>query len=187
MRRILLILSLLVAATLSAQDKKYHGDGPDDVLQYVPYASVFALKALDVESESSWKRLAINVGASYVLSAGVAYVLKHSIKERRPDGTDNRAFPSGHSTIAFAGAHALHKEYGHISPWISVGGYAVATFTAVDRICRNRHHWYDVAAGAAIGILGTEAAYWLGDKITGEHGKYQVGISPAGIAVSIGL
>ena len=96
MRKLLLILSLLVATTLSAQDKKYHGDGPDDVLQYVPFASVFALKALGVESESSWKRMGINVGASYVLSAGVAWVLKHTVKEERPDGTDDRAFPSGH-------------------------------------------------------------------------------------------
>ena len=189
MRKLLLILSLLVATTLSAQDKKYHGDGPDDVLQYVPFASVFALKALGVESESSWKRMGINVGASYVLSAGVAWVLKHTVKEERPDGTDDRAFPSGHSTIAFAGAHALHKEYGHLSPWISVAGYTVATFTAVDRVARNRQHWYDAVAGAAIGILGTEAAYWLCDKITGwnEKGNYRVGVSPGGISLAIGL
>ena len=187
MRKLLFVLSLFIVTTLSAQDKKYHGDGPDDVLQYMPFASVFALKALGVESESSWKRMGINVGASYVVTAGVAYVLKHTIKERRPDGTDDRAFPSGHSAIAFAGAHALHKEYGHISPWISVAGYTVATFTAVDRVCRNRHHWYDVAAGAAIGVLSTEAAYWIGDKITGEHSRFSVGVSPTGVAVAIGL
>ena len=124
-----------------------------------------------------------------MLSAGVAWVRKHSVKEERPDGTDDRAFPSGHSTIAFAGAHALHKEYGHLSPWISVAGYTVATFTAVDRVARNRHHWYDAVAGAAIGILGTEAAYWLCDKITGwnEKGNYRVGVSPGGISLAIGL
>ena len=189
MRKLFFIFALFVSLGVSAQDKKFYGDGPDDVLQYVPFGAVFALKGLGVESESSWKRMGVNVGASYVLSAGVAWVLKHSIKEKRPDGTDDRAFPSGHSVIAFAGAHALHKEYGHISPWISVAGYTVATFTAVDRVARNRHHWYDVAAGAAIGVLGTECAYWICDKITGwnEKGKYSVGVSPMGFSVAIGL
>ena len=168
-----------------AQDKAYHGDGPDDVLQYAPYASLFLLKAVGVESASSWKRLAVNAAASYVFTAGTAWVLKHSIHETRPDGTDRRSFPSAHSAIAFAGAHALHKEYGRISPWVSVAGYGVAAFTAIDRVCRNRHHWYDVAVGAAIGIGTTELGYWLGDKITGEHSKYQGSMTPTALSMRI--
>ena len=92
-----------------------------------------------------------------------------------PDGTDNKSFPSGHTAAAFAGAAVLDKEYRKVSPWISVAGYAVATTVAVDRVCRNHHHWHDVAAGAAIGLLSTEAAYWLGDKITGERSRWHVG------------
>lgn len=182
-----LIVAFFLSLSLSAQDKKYHGDGPDDVLQYVPFGSLFVLKAIGVDSESSWKRMAVNAAASYVFTAGTAWVLKHSIHERRPDGTDNRSFPSGHCAIAFAGAHALNKEYGHVSPWISVAGYGVATFTAIDRVCRNRHHWYDAVAGAAIGIASTELGYWIGDKITGEHGRYSFAIAPQGISVKIAL
>ena len=110
--------------------KPYHGDGPDDWLRFVPVASAYALKACGVESASSWKRLAINTATSYVLSCGTTWALKHAIHERRPDGTDNRAFPSGHATVAFAGAAILDKEFRHVSPWISVGGYAVATGVA---------------------------------------------------------
>ena len=43
-------------------------------------------------------------------------------------------------------------EYRKVSPWIGVAGYALATGVAVDRIRRNRHHWGDVVAGAAIGV-----------------------------------
>ena len=186
-RTIFFIVAFFLSLGLTAQDKPRHGDGPDDVLQYVPFASLFVLKAVGVEGESSWKRVAVNAAAAYVFTAGTTYVLKHTIHETRPDGTDRRSFPSGHSAIAFAGAHALHKEYGHVSPWISVAGYGVAAFTAIDRVCRNRHHWYDVAAGAAIGIGGTELGYWIGDKITGEHARCRVAVMPTALSVSIGF
>lgn len=156
---------LLWVFTLSAQAQQRHADGIDDVLQYVPYASVFALKACGVESRDDWRQLALTAAASWVVSGGVAYVLKHSVREWRPDHSDRRSFPSGHSTFAFAGATALHKEFHHVSPWISVAGYSVATLTAVDRVVKDRHHWYDVAAGAGIGILSTELTYYLSDKV----------------------
>ena len=59
----------------------------------------------------------------------------------------------------------LHKEYGRLSPWISVAGYGVATFTAVDRVVKDRHHWYDVDAGAGIGIVSAELTDYLGRKV----------------------
>ena len=101
---------------------------------------------------------------SLAVSAGVTYALKNSINEWRPDHSDRRSFPSGHSAVAFSGATVLHHEFGRVSPWISVGGYAVATLTAADRVRRDRHHWHDVAAGAAIGVLSTELTYALSNR-----------------------
>ena len=178
--------SFVLALPLHAQ-KAYHGDGPDDVLRFVPVASAFALKACGVESESSWKRLMVNTAMSYALAAGSTWALKYCVHERRPDGTDHRSFPSGHTAVAFAGAVILDKEYRHVSPWISVAGYAVATGVAVDRVVRNRHHWQDVTAGAAFGVAGTIAGYWLGDKLTGAHGKYHVTANANSLALTIQL
>lgn len=67
--------------------------------------------------------------------------------------------------MAFSGATVLHHEYGHLSPWVSVAGYGVATAVAVDRVARDRHHWYDVAAGAAIGFGCTELCYWASRRL----------------------
>lgn len=175
-----------LALTAGAQ-KSFHGDGADDWLRFVPLGSAYVLKAVGVESASSWKRLAVNTGMSLALSSGTTWGLKHAIHERRPDWTDRRSFPSGHTTVAFAGATILDKEFRHVSPWISVAGYAVATGVAVDRVARNRHHWQDVAAGAAIGVGGTVLGYWLGDKLTGERSRYSVSVGPGAVAVSIGL
>lgn len=183
-----------------AQYKRYHGDGIDDYLQYTPMAASYILKIAGVKGTSSWEQKIIKSGASFIICAGTSYALKHSVHSMRPDGTDNRSFPSGHTAVAFCGATVLHKEYGKISPWISVAGYAVATATALDRVRRNRHHWGDVAAGAAIGYLSTEAGYWIVDKIMAkkkkkqrngqtldEEPKVQMGVSADGLAMVIKL
>ena len=196
----LLMASIGCFAQASSQYKRYHGDGIDNYLQYTPMAASFILKAAGVPCRSSWEQRLYKSGASFILCAGSTYLLKHSIHKMRPDGTDNRSFPSGHTAVAFCGATVLHKEYGKTSPWISVAGYTVATITAVDRVRRNRHHWEDVAAGAAIGFLSAQASYWIVDKITGkkkkkdadgnvinEEQKVQVGVGADGLAMVIKL
>lgn len=162
-RAYLIIIILGLSFPVHAQQK--HSNGIDDIVEYVPYASVFALKACGVESRDDWKKLTLTTVASIVASTGTGWVLKHAIKESRPDGSDQRSFPSGHSIWAFAGATALHKEYGRVSPWISVAGYCVATFVGVDRVLKERHYWYDVIAGAGIGIGMTEVTWWLSRKV----------------------
>ena len=164
-------------------NKRYHGDGIDNVLQYVPTVAVFGLKAIGVESENTWKkRLAISA-ASFVMNAGVTYALKHSIHERRPDGTDNRSFPSGHTSIAFCGATTLMHEYYSVSPWIGVAGYAVATTVAVDRVRRNRHRCGDVVAGAVIGVASAEVGQLIGKLVFAKEKKCEdvsLSVSPVG-------
>lgn len=194
--------SICCLGQASTHYKRYHGDGIDDVLQYTPMAASFLLKAAGVKCRSSWEQRLYKSGASFILCSGTTYLLKHSIHKMRPDGTDNRSFPSGHTAIAFSGATVLHKEFGKTSPWISVAGYTVATITAVDRVRRNRHHWDDVATGAAIGFLSAQASYWIVDKITAkckmkkkdadgntieEEQKIQIGVTPDGLAMVIKL
>ena len=166
-----------VSEPVAHQYKRYHGDGIDNVLEYVPTAAVFGLKLLGVPAESSWKRrLTVSV-VSFGINAAVTYSLKHTIHEMRLDGTDNHSFPSGHTAVAFCGATTLMHEYRKVSPWIGVAGYAVATTVAVDRVRRNRHHWGDVVAGAAIGVASAEAGYWIGDIILGKGKKKKQDVS----------
>ena len=103
------------------------GEAIDDVLQHVPMATTLALRTSGVKSQSdTWAEFLVSTGTSYVLAAGTAYGLKHTVHEWRPDDSDQRSFPSGHATFAFAGATALRHEYGHLSPWVTVGGYGLA-------------------------------------------------------------
>ena len=157
----LIAMMLFLLPLVPANGQQRHSDALDDVLQHAPMATVFVLKACELENSSSWTELALTAAASYALSTATAYSLKQFTSERRPDGSDRRSFPSGHATYAFAGATMLHHEFGHLSPWVTIGGYGLATLTALDRLARDRHYLHDVCAGAAIGVAATEVSYLL--------------------------
>lgn len=137
----------------------------DDYTQYLPAAVMFGLKSCGVESRSSWKEMLLSDAISVSIMASLVNGLKYTIKKERPDGSSKKSFPSGHTATAFMTATMLHKEYGHKSPWISVGAYSCATLTGFTRQLNTRHWMSDVIVGAGIGILSVELAYLLSDLI----------------------
>ena len=177
---------LLSLAVLEGHAQQPWKETLDDVLQYMPYVAVGTLKACGVDSRDDWTQLALTTAASWVASASVGYVLKHTVRETRPDGSDQKSFPSGHALVAITGATALHKEFGHISPWISVAGYGLATAVSVDRVVNQRHYWHDVLAGAGIGIAATELTWWLSDKVF-KNRKEQVSIGFTGTWLDVAI
>lgn len=142
----------------------------DDYLQYAPAAVMVGMKAAGVRSRSSWGRMLTSDAFSVGLMAIAVNSLKYSCRVMRPDGSSRNSFPSGHTATAFMTATMLHKEYGHRSPWYSIGGYTLATVTGVARQLNNRHWMSDVMVGAGIGILATELGYFLADLIFKERG-----------------
>lgn len=127
--------------------------------------------------ERNWPRFAVNT----IASVGVAYVgktaLKAIIHEERPDHSDNKSFPSGHAAMAFAAARSIDKEFRKESIWIPIAGYAAATAVGVQRVARDRHHWYDVVAGAGVGIGAAELTWWASDKLLGKDSSIKVAAS----------
>ncbi len=137
----------------------------DEVLRFVPALAVAGMKVLGVESRSSWTRLLVNGALSTAIMGTTVESMKRINQRVRPDGSDDRSFPSGHTATAFMTATIFAKEYGHLSPWYTVGAYGVATSTGMLRRI-NDHHWVsDVIAGAGIGILSTELAYFFSDLL----------------------
>lgn len=142
----------------------------DDYLQYSPAAVLLAMKAMGVKGRSSWERMLVSDAFSIALMAGVVNSMKYSFKVQRPDHSGKNSFPSGHTATAFMTASMLNKEYGHLSPWIGIGAYSVATLTGTMRIANNKHWISDVLTGAGIGILSTEIGYLFGDLIFKKKG-----------------
>jgi len=133
----------------------------DNYLQYIPGLSVYALNAVGIKGKNNF----LDRTMIYLLSNAMMSVTVQSIKKitasPRPDGFGKNAFPSGHTATAFAGAEFLRQEYKDVSPWYGIAGYAIAATTGILRMYNNRHWFRDVVAGAGIGIISTDFAYWL--------------------------
>jgi membrane-associated phospholipid phosphatase len=97
---------------------------------------------------NDWTGLAemtVTTGAT----VGTAYGLKYVVHEERPDHSDDKSFPSDTAALAFAPANYLWDRYGW--QW-GVPAYAVAGFVGYSRVEAKQHHWWDVAASAAIAL-----------------------------------
>lgn len=146
----------------------------DDYLQYAPAVNVYALDLLGVKAKHSFGDRTLLMASAYLLTATVVQTMKHAIGIKRPDGSNTKSFPSGHTATAFVGAHLLFKEYGNQNPWIGIGGYLAATTTGALRMVNKKHWFSDVVAGAGIGIMSVEIACLLLPKmhqLFGNNGK----------------
>lgn len=141
----------------------------DNVVEWIPALTVITLKAAGVASRSSWRQLAANSAFSALLTYGASESLKRSIKRMRPDATDNRSFPSGHTATAFMTATLLAREYGHLSPWVTFGAFSTATATGLLRIRHHRHWPSDVMEGAGIGIVASEVGCCLAEALFADN------------------
>lgn len=105
-----------------------------------------------------------------LLSQGMVQALKYSIQRERPDGSDDKSFPSGHSASMFATATVLQKYYG----WkVGVPAYALGSYVGLARMAWNRHHVTDVVMGAGFGIASAQTVTMSFNKT-----KFSVGVQP---------
>ena len=137
----------------------------DDYTQYLPALVVFTLDAAGLKGRNKPQQQLLLYALGNVTAAVIVQPMKRIVQRERPNSSDFRSFPSGHTSTAFVAAEFLHQEYGHYSPWISIAGYATATATGYLRLYNNQHWLGDVLAGAAIGMASTKFIYWINREI----------------------
>ena len=174
-------------------DKHVHKHyGIDNRLQLIPAIVGYGMDFIPgIESEHNFRDRTMVYATSYLFMYGAVQITKKATSVVRPRGWHDDSFPSGHTSVAFTGAHLLFKEYRHISPWIGVGGYAIATATGVIRVM-NRAHWVsDVVTGAGVGILSAEIGYLMlpvWHRLFGiENSRHNMVFMPSVNAQSVGL
>jgi len=93
---------------------------------------------------------AAHMGEALAVSEGFTLALKFAVHRRRPDGSDYRSFPSGHTSGSFAIASVVDRVYGH---GVGFPLYGVAAWIGFSRIRQQKHYPSDVIAGATLGVI----------------------------------
>lgn len=135
------------------------------------------IAALGMPVAKGDKQGAVQALGSIGASALVATGLKEAFPELRPDGSDRKSFPSGHTSVAFAAAATLFDRQG---AKIGVPAMVVASFVGLARVQADKHHWYDVIVGAGIGSAS-------GFLITSRRSPHQALVMPWGDSKSAGV
>lgn len=176
--------AIVLGTSLKFEDNDYSGYANsyksvfrnkfDDYLQYAPAAVLLGMKIGGVKGRSTWGCMLTADAFSVALMTGAVNLLKHTMDTRRPDGSAYNSFPSGHTATAFMTATMLNKEFGNLSPWVTMGSYTMAVATGIGRQLNMRHWGSDIIVGAGIGILATELGYLFADLIFKDKGLKNV-------------
>lgn len=144
-RLLLVLLALGVSAQAPARAGSDDWETASDIGLYGLMGAALSIPAV----RGDWRGLR-QAGTSIAITGGVAFGLKDIIHAERPDNSGDDSFPSAHAALSFASAATLHRRYG----WrAGLPATLVATVVGIARVQADRHHWYDVAAGAALGEL----------------------------------
>jgi undecaprenyl-diphosphatase len=104
-----------------------------------------------------WKNLALTMIISILITAGVVFVIKFTVRRSRPEGewgkvyrsTDPHSFPSGHAvravmlTVVMLGLGPL---------WLGLCMVVWAPLVALARVAMGVHYVSDVLAGMLLGL-----------------------------------
>ena len=113
-----------------------------------------------------------------IVSQALTQGIKAAVRRDRPTG-ECCAFPSGHSSAAFATASVIERHLGYRG---AIPTYLIASYVALSRLHDNRHYLSDVLFGGALGV----ASGWT---VVGRHGRSNYALTPVpvrgGVMVSI--
>lgn len=133
--------------------------GIDDYTRYVPIAEMYVADLMGVKSRSHWFDQTKNLILVVTLTDLFTYRLKKGIIKTRPNSYDKNSFPSGHTSLAFANASVLFKEFRDSNKLLAYSGYAFAITTGAFRMINNAHYLSDVLVSAGIAMIVTELVY----------------------------
>jgi membrane-associated phospholipid phosphatase len=148
--------------------------------------------AAAIGDENGGRREAGAMLEAAAFSSAAGYALKQLVKRERPYSTtdpdawgeDGDAFPSLHTTAAFAIGTVLAESGNDRHRWLRrTLGYGLAVGTAYARMDHDAHWLSDTVAGAGLGIA--TARFVLKQRERGdERGRFAVEPAPGGIAFS---
>ena len=87
---------------------------------------------------------------AFVINGLLTVGLKELVRRQRPDDSNHRSFPSGHTSTSFVVAASMQQIYGNK---VGIPFYTMAVITGIQRIHAQKHWFTDVLSGALFGML----------------------------------
>lgn len=142
--RVALVAALTLAATpLPAVASEAGWDDAGSIARDALVVAAFGIPVLQGDWDGALQAGG-GIGATMLITAG----MKEAFPSLRPDGSDRKSFPSGHTSVAFAAAGTIHNRHG----WeAGLPAYLVASFVGLSRVEARKHRVGDVLVGAALG------------------------------------
>lgn len=144
---------------------KYYGNTPEQIaLSLGTYAYG------RIVDEPKVSHLGMDLLRAQAITEMLVEPIKFATGRRRPDGSNDLSFPSGHAAITFAGATVLERHLG----WKKAAlAYVIAAYVASSRMHDNVHYLSDVVFGAALGTIA--------GRVVTEHGRETWTLVPAAV------
>ena len=118
MRKLLASLLLLSCFCLASPAQNGEWQYWETPLQFTPIVFDLGAEYLGIPAEHGVVdravACAVGYGSMFILTQG----FKSLVREQRPDGSNYRSFPSGHTAAAMTGAELIRQDYG----WGGGGG-----------------------------------------------------------------
>ncbi len=115
----------------------------------LPTSIIITSKAADHSNRMMLEKL--EFATSVLVANGITTnILKELFSRERPNGSNTRSMPSGHTSHSFAVAAVANELYGNK---IGATAYLMAGLVAISRINDNVHYLSDVIVGAGLGTI----------------------------------
>lgn len=138
-----LIFGLQAIASVPAHAGTQGWKTASDIGAYSLMTASVALPLVRDDENGAWQ-----AAGSFAATSLVTEGLKQSFPRTRPDGSDRKSFPSGHTSRSFAAAATIFNRDG---AKFGVPAFVVASFVGLARVEGKKHYWSDVAVGAGLG------------------------------------
>lgn len=140
------------------------GDKLGDPEVVVPVtAGIFVIGR--IAKNQRFRDMSYDFAQAQIAVGALGGLLKVSVRRERPNGSNTRSFPSGHSYSWFTSATVVERHYGF---WAALPVYGLWAVVGLSRVENEAHYFSDVIGGAALGYLIGRTARRVNDAPTGD-------------------
>ena len=140
-----------------------------------------------VSHSGTFRAATYDMAQALIVNSTYTEIFKRAVGRQRPDLSDNKSFPSGHASNAFALATVANAHFGLK---VGIPAYLAAGAIGLARVDMNKHNLSDVVAGATLGyIVGRTVVKQDGGATRGRKTRFQLVPSapPSGAGVGAGV